>query len=277
MDELSNMWLAAATKSDELSEAIESAKNTKKISIKIPSKLSGALEIIDIGSTALTIAMPSFQAYSDAISLSSNIDTIKGNIYMLNAIINSTDNTALRDAAIELKSASQSKLDTTLHARDQALENTLYTIADVGCHQLIGTIPVVGFWIELGLGLADLLIPVSDSSKEGLTIYGMAKTADSLSTDLVSYLSSGKQNDTNGNVIYAMYGEKANNSVNRFVNFADMRIYGEQKMIDLQRLGVDWLKSLLKLFGTDSAAVIADCESTQNTINGFKNMYVGKY
>ena len=103
----------------------------------------------------------------------------------------------------------------------------------------------------------------------------MAKVADSLSSDIIQYLNYGKQTDINGNTIYAMYS-MGPESVNRFVNFAEMRIYGEEKMQELQD-GPNWVKTLLKLLGTDSDAIISDCNDTISTINGFKNMYNYKY
>ena len=277
IDELQSALIDVTGKSEELKNALTKGPDGKmRLELEVPTGLKTAGKVFDVGLNIVNVVVvPAADAYGDYVQLKSNMNVIKNNIYILNSIINTTDNEELRSAAQELKTASESEFNAKVDGFVQGFENVGTEGFWFACHSAVAKFVPYGFWIELGLGLADLIIPVSETSEEGLTIYGMAKVADSLSSDIIQYLNYGKQTDINGNTIYAMYS-MGPESVNRFVNFAEMRIYGEEKMQELQD-GPNWVKTLLKLLGTDSDAIISDCNDTISTINGFKNMYNYKY
>ncbi len=273
LDEVNTAITDLSNQSDELRDSIEAASKTKRMKLDVSPGLGKTFKVIEFVGNAFTYGMPTIEAISDCSTLKSNLSVIQRNIYMLDAIINTTSNNTLREAARELKSASQSEFNATISAVAQAIENTGYTFIGETIKNVISKCHPVTFWLNISLGIVDFIIPVSAQSEAALKIYGMACAADALSHNLCNYLASGKQYAMKSTIIYAMYNDSGIESINRFSNFVSMRIYGEQLMIDMQNIGAAWLQWLKGVFGTDAAEIIGACKNNIDIITPYKKYY----
>ncbi len=249
-----------------------------KFEVSMPKGLEKAGKILDVSFAVLdTLVIPAKEAFDGYVSLKSNVEVINSNIYILDSIIENTDNIMLRDAAKELKSSVLSEFNAKWIGFGQGFENATFATASFFCHSAVAALGIWGMWAEVGLGLGDWIFPVSDSAKAALATYGMAKVADCLVDDFEDCINSGKQKDKNGNTIYVKYGEEGRECAVKFSNLIRARIEGESNVIALKDAGATWYKELMDYWGSDAKDVIAACESTISTLEEIEKDYAYKY
>lgn len=251
----------------------EKLSKSNKIQLTILGETTGkVLTTLDITvSVYECINTSQYNNQKDYITMKNNISNIQDNIYVLDAIINTTNNKSLKQAAKELKVVGTDCIEDIRNSiKKQFKEEVTINTSFVVIEKIAELVPYVK-WFELSTEIANWIIPVGELSKYALEAYGLACMADSLADDITKYYSKYKQ----GNM-YVFKDEKAQEAYRRFRNLAYMRIVGEKKVIQLHSLddGIEpLLKELRKLLGTDAYQIIQESYVNIDRANAYINKY----
>lgn len=276
-DELQDTLKTTANKSNSLKKSLN-----KKVTVK------GKLHTIAQGKTAKALSktfswgcnilqggIAVMEGVDDYCTLKANLSTIQDNIYILEVISEGAYYDSMKSAAKTLLSAARNNYVNAVEEITQALASAVLNIA---LHTAIAAIPVVGFWIELSLCICNLLIPVSDASLYAVRICGDSCMSVLLFNDLYKYL---YDNDCGfksyeSTYIWVLSSEYAQGAVQRYINLAESRIFGEKDLITLEEMGPGWLNWLCDKLGFDRQEIIDDCKSNIKDVSEIQYRYVAR-
>ena len=266
LDDLNDQWKNLADKSDDL-------KSYAYNKFKISSKVSKVLKGVEIGLNIFEIGLSVKDAIDDYAVLSSNLYTIQENIYMLDIISSNTTDNTLKIASNELKEAVQSSYNAKADMVKQVIKNAAGTIIYIAVHELVGNIPAAGIWIEIGIGISNIILPVDDISKCCYQTYGIGCVTEVLSSDLFRNIEKNKQKNSVALMIYAPYNSAAVTISNKFMNLAASRVHGEQKMIEMQEMRPKWLNWVYNIISEDYEVIVQNCRDNINYLKSTQGKY----
>ena len=271
-DNIQDSIRTAASKSDELKAALNQNVVIKgKIttfaegkSAKVMSKsLSWTCNILQEGIAGV-------EGFSDYCELKANLEVIQENIYVLEVIGSDAYYDNLKKAANSLLTVARNGYADVV---SEIMESVTCSTLNIALHTAIAEIPVVGFWIEIGISVINLVIPVSDTSLYAVRLCGISCVCTELGNDLFSHVIGGIKKSSDGSYVYAIYENSAKNVSQRYENLVEARKFGEENMIILQDMGPNFLKWLCKKLGTDGDAIISNCNETISSLDKLKYIY----
>lgn len=202
----------------------------------------------------------------------SNMELISQNIYILNAIIEDTDDKTLKNACIDIKSQLSSSLDNVVLTALDFSKMLAGDITSIFADGIIAAIPVVGPYIaaaKLALDLGDFMFNVSDVSEACTYLYSISSCAHILSEDFdVSVYKKLNDYDRDKKIVSGI--DQIINSRNKLNNLVVMRIESENKMKDADKANsflIEWLF-------TDVMYKISDIDANINKLEPLKIKYM---
>lgn len=256
------------------SEALKNVLKTQEVPVK--NKLiifsngkssEKVVKVVGNVSNVLQVANGISNGVKDFLEYKSNLEVIQDNIYVLETVAANADDDNLKEAAESLLFIMRNKYNQAIYAiTDVSIEATEEVI-NIALHTAIAAIPVVGVWIEIGISLASILIPISDMSKYHIRICGASCLSRCMGENLLSNLSRYSLHSTaNGSQIYEIPSENMPDMVRYYINLIDARIFAEKDMSDLVGMRPQWLKWYYTLIGKDGDSILSGCTETVNNL-----------
>ena len=228
---------------------------------------------VDFTLNLVQLKMTAQEAWDDYATVKANLQTLQDNVYILDLISQYAGDSALRSAANELREAVDTQYTSSFDKFMVGLEAAGPQAIGMVAHSFVGAIPVIGIWIELGISISDIILPISDSAEAIIKIYGAASTARILSEDFKKLLYEGAKFDNNDNMIYAFYGDDAYTAIIKYRNLCNIRITGESEVIKYEDLGLGWYKWIQDYLSDNREEMIKACNENINTLKSILYIY----
>lgn len=219
-DELYDTYRKASNEAAELEDklALSHKMETKS---KVTSKIGFVL-------TAADIAIDFKDAFDEYVSFVTNMETIQQNIYILDVLIENSEEDKLVEAAENMRSMLNDKLEDSLQCFFES-PHFRAEVASTGgkfLHELLGAIPYVKY-AELFVSVSDFVFNLSGVAKECSRLYAISTWADLLAGHYEEYLS------TNNKLLLNEFWRDYTNpgtTVKRLTDLAVMRFCAERQM-----------------------------------------------
>lgn len=274
-DKLQSYLQTASQESDDIKKALDTSVTVKgRLHILAQGKLSAVFsKTLSFTCFVLQAENGYNQGIEDYWSLKANIETLQGNIYMLELLSQNAYNDNVKEAASSLLDIARVNYVDKTEEIVQSLKNEGINFT---LHSLIQSIPVVGFWTELSLMIASNFTPASDVCSYAIRIIGASCIAEELAIDFKLYICREWEYLEDGELIYVVYGDSAHEAVKRYANLVGIRIFGEREMINLQETIPDYIKWKQQMLGFDSNEIIYACNIIIDALVDIKYKYLFK-
>ncbi len=224
---------------EEFYDYVGKSKNLKtKIQGKtgILKKIGKIADVVDKVTFVIDVAQDSWDAYKDISNTLAALETVEENLYILDCIINNSDNTylsaAARDIRLYLSDIFGDQTGQLLAALDRG--GMVVTSASLeALHMVIGGAGVPGAIVELVRTFGNLVFNLDDASKAAAETVALAASADILAENYMDHLEGGyAQTNEDLWIAYASYSDKLYICI---MNLAELRKQAEAKMASWQK------------------------------------------
>ena len=202
---------------DNVSQNIEIAKSEVKISVRLD-KFKNATQIAGVILLGVDILSTSKEIYDEYIQFMDQIDIMKENIYIYEALINSSDiDEDLKSAAVDIRNVLNNDLENSTTevweklGYEKQLTSSLFGKV---LHTIIEAIniPYISFF-EFAISVADFCTNMTGVARECLKLYGISTTANIICDDYRTYSTAKEQ-------------------LSKFINLIYVRLEAEEQMQD---------------------------------------------
>jgi Mg-chelatase subunit ChlD len=271
IDELNNSLKNVINQSDELKELVD---KSLVISPKTVKGLSNTVSKINVGLSVMEFGFSIKDAIDDYAILCGNLTTINENIYILEVITDHTSDDALKNAASDLLMSAQDLYNAKMDLIKQALKNMGETGLSMAIHTAITYLPVVGFWIELTLGITNIIVPIDDMAKRCYQIYGLGCVNEILSDDFKKSIIASFQVTKDNKFLYATYDDEVEELNNKYINLVTLRIFSEEKMVEMEETTPEWLNWFYDLLSSERTYIVAFCKDNIEFLKEIQYKYI---
>ncbi|MDD5934595.1 MAG: VWA domain-containing protein [Clostridiales bacterium] len=249
-------------------QAIPGLKKQLKINDKFKTG-TRVTNVLTIVTAFIDVGMDCKANYDEYLNFKADLDVIQKNIYILDLIISETEDSHLRDAAINIKKALAEDLNngtTTFWSSSQFKTGTVVnSFFGNLAHTVIALIPY-GCYVELARGILDYITNISGVSYECVKLYSISSAAEIMAKSFRNRLNADSLTDKNGyhcapsiRVIYNNPGV----ALNKMINLAYARIAREKQMKKANEANtwiLEWYFRDFKFSSDTCDSNIANCD-----------------
>lgn len=222
----------AATKYNTLASKLPSLEKT----VAVADKAGKVLDIVGYVVEAIDIIEGTVSYYTD---VAAHMEMLQENIYILDCVIDESDNSFVVAGAKELKSSISSDRELALNTLASFLKNAGATITVEAIKAGVGSIVPYGTVAMIVLDLSDAIFQISDMAEKFVQVYTIAETGYVLANNVGNDFTSRSYITYSGSTKYILKDEEYMRIKNRIRNLASAR-YLEEKTMKETDESINW-------------------------------------